>query len=59
MCEIALSKPYVDTVCLQALTDGPDNVIANSGLLRADLSPKLAFTRLIEMRKRLIAGPEQ
>ena len=59
LCEIALSKPYVDTVCLQALADGPDNVIANSGLLRADLSPKPAFTRLIEMRKRLIAGPEQ
>jgi len=55
--EIALSKPYVETVCLQQLADGPDHVIAKGGLLRDDLSAKPALARLIDMRKRLVAGP--
>jgi hypothetical protein len=59
VCEIALSKPYVETVCIHTLADGPDNVIASGGLLRADLTPKPAFTRLVELRKRLLAGPDK
>jgi len=55
--EIALSKPYVETVCLQQLADGSDHVIAKGGLLRDDLSAKPALARLIDMRKRLVAGP--
>jgi len=58
LCEIALSKPYVDTVCIQTLVDQPDDVIASGGLLHANLTPKPAFGRLLEMRKRLIAGGE-
>ncbi len=56
LCEICLSKPYVETVCLRPLADGPDSVIASGGLLREDLTPKLAFTRLSEMRQRLVGG---
>ncbi len=56
LCEVALSKPYVETVCIQSLVDGPDNIIAGGGVLRADLTPKPAFTSLVELRKRLLAG---
>jgi hypothetical protein len=51
VCEILLSKPYVETVCLQSLIDGPDNAIPAGGLLHEDLTPKPAFTRLVELRK--------
>lgn len=57
VCEIALSKPYVETVCLEPLVDGPNNVLASGGLLRQDLTPKPALAKLAEMRKRLLAGP--
>lgn len=56
LCEIALSKPYVETVCLQPLADGADDVVANGGLLRADLAPRPAFARVGELRRRLLGG---
>jgi hypothetical protein len=59
LCEVALSKPYVETVCIAPLTDSPENIITTGGLLRADASPKPALKRIVEMRKRLIAGPEK
>ena len=57
LCEVALSKPYVETVCLEPLVDGPNNILTSGGLLRSDLSAKPALARLAEMRKRLMAGP--
>ncbi len=59
LCEIALSKPYVETVCISPLIDSPDNVIASGGLFRADHMPKSVFQRLARMRKRLLAGPSK
>lgn len=56
LAEIALSKPYVETVCFQPLTDASDDVIAEGGLLRPNLTPKPAFTRLHEWRRKLVAG---
>ena len=56
LCEIALSKPYVETVCIQPLVDAADNVIATGGLFREDMTPKPALAQLVEMRKRLLAG---
>ncbi len=55
VCEIALSKPYIETVCVQPLVDGPDSVIPTGGILREDLGPKPAFHRLVALRKRLCA----
>jgi hypothetical protein len=52
-CEVALSKPFVESVCLQALTDDDNNVIPSGGLLASDGSPKPAFGRLLELRRRL------
>lgn len=57
LCEIALSKPYVETVCIQPLVDAADNVIATGGLFREDMTPKPVLAQLVEMRKRLLAGP--
>lgn len=57
VCEIALSKPYIETVCVHAFADGPDLPIPTAGLLNEDLSPKVAFGQLVELRKRLVSGP--
>lgn len=51
--EIALSKPYVESICIDSLADGPTAGITHGGVLREDLTPKLAFKRLAELRKRL------
>lgn len=51
--EVALSKPYVESICLEALSDSPGNGIPSGGVWREDLTPKTAFTRLVELRRRL------
>jgi GH35 family endo-1,4-beta-xylanase len=55
-CEIALSKPYVECICLQTLTDAVCTGIPAGGALNADLSPKPAFKRLAEVRRTLSSG---
>jgi hypothetical protein len=51
--EIALSKPYIESICLADLADGPDITIPSGGMLRQDLTPKPAAAMLRELRKRL------
>ncbi|MGE0482241.1 MAG: endo-1,4-beta-xylanase [Phycisphaerae bacterium] len=51
--EIALSKPYVENICLHLLADTPHGVIPSAGVLREDLAPKPAFNKLVQFRKRL------
>jgi endo-1,4-beta-xylanase len=58
-CEVALSKPYVECVCLQTLADGVGTGVPSGGVLRADLSPKPAFKRLAKVRRSLISGKEE
>jgi hypothetical protein len=58
-CEIALSKPYVDCVCLQTLTDHHNGAIPTGGVFREDASPKPAFETLTELRRRLQAAPKK
>ncbi len=53
MLEVALSKPYVDTVCLRDLVDYADATIPGAAVLRADLCPKPALNSIIELRRRL------
>ncbi|MBU0640399.1 MAG: endo-1,4-beta-xylanase [Planctomycetes bacterium] len=50
---IALSKPYVESVCMHALVDGRCDAIPSAGLLREDLTPKPAYRRLAELRRSL------
>lgn len=54
-CEVALSKPFVESVCVQNLVDGPQNAVPLSGLFRADGTPKAALGRLSELRKRILS----
>jgi len=55
-CRIALSKPYVECVCLQTLTDAACGGIPSGGVLREDLSSKPLMGRLAELRRELVAG---
>lgn len=48
-CEVALSKPYIGSVCLQTLVDNPECAIPTGGVLNPDHAPKAAFHRLIEL----------
>ncbi len=50
--EIALSKPYVDTVCIQPLIDASDDVVPSGGLLREDLTARPIVDRLKQLRAR-------
>jgi hypothetical protein len=54
--EVALSKPYVESICLYALSDSGDLAIPSAGLLREDHTPKPAWTRLVGLRQRLNNG---
>ncbi len=57
--EIALSKPFIESVCWSGLWDGPSSasdsggLSTSSGLLRSDLAPKPAFNKLNEVRQEL------
>jgi hypothetical protein len=51
--EVALSKPYVESICLYALTDSGDLAIPTAGVLRMDQTPKPALTRIAALRSRL------
>lgn len=56
-CEIALSRPFVESVCLHALADTPDAAFPNSGVIDEDGEPKEAYHELVEYREELRAGP--
>jgi hypothetical protein len=51
---VALSKPYVDTITWRDLTDSMTPGMQNGGLLNQDLSPKLAYQQLCELKKELV-----
>ncbi len=54
--EIALSKPYVESVCVDLLADGLGSGIPSGGVLHEDLTPKPALASLAEVRRRLQSG---
>jgi hypothetical protein len=51
--EVALSKPFVESVSWHCLTDTTDQLIPHGGLLSADLTPKKAYERLVDMRSEI------
>lgn len=51
--EIALSKPFVESISWAALADVPGATIAHGGLLRSDLAPKPAYQELTKLRSEL------
>lgn len=52
--ELALSRPYVESICIQTLVDSPSAVVPFSGLLREDLTPKPAIERIAKFRQGMI-----
>ena len=58
--EIALSKPFVETVTWRELSDDGDHLIPCGGLLNADSTRKPAYDELLAMRKEFApdAAPE-
>ena len=56
-CEVALSKPFVESVCMHCAADGRDDAVPASGFLRPDLQPKAAFNGLVDLHARLRAAP--
>lgn len=51
--EIALSKPYVESFCLDLLADDRNAPVPTGGLLRQDFTPKGPYHRLKALRERL------
>lgn len=49
--EIALSKPFVETVTWRDLSDDGDHLIPHGGLLNSDSTRKAAYEELLVMRK--------
>ncbi len=52
--QIALSKPFVETVCWRTLADSADGK-DTGGVLRADLSPKPAYQQIQALRSELLS----
>jgi len=55
-CEVALSKPYVEGVCIHSLTDAGASGVPGGGLLRSDQTWRPAFERLRQLRRELTSG---
>ena len=54
--ELALSKPYVDTICWDKLADELEPPVPHGGLLKDNLEPKPAYDALMKLRAELGAG---
>lgn len=50
---IALSKPFIDTINWRDLSDQDEHFLPHGGLLRTDLSPKLAYEQLCTIRAQI------
>ncbi len=50
---IALSKPFIDTITWRDLADEGAHFLPHGGLLRTDLSPKLAYEQLCTIRAQI------
>ena len=52
--QIALSKPFVDTVTWQDLADNPQGILLSGGLMTQDLQPKASLLRLQQLKAQLV-----
>ncbi len=50
---LALSKPFVETVTWQDLTDATATTVPHGGLLKTDLTPKPAYQKIIDLRQEI------
>ena len=49
--QLAISKPFVESICWTDLSDAHPHNLPHSGLLRADYSPKPAYKVLLKLAK--------
>ncbi len=54
---IAISKPFVESLCWSDLTDSHPHRLPHSGLLNADYSPKPAFKTLLKLSAEFGSAP--
>ncbi len=52
---VAISKPFVESVCWRDLSDSPGHFIPHGGLCTANLEPKLAYKELRNFKAWLLA----
>ncbi|MCC7205255.1 MAG: hypothetical protein IT441_09255 [Phycisphaeraceae bacterium] len=52
--QITLSKPFVESVAWHDVIDHPNIELPMSGLVTEDLQPKLAFGRLVSLRRQIV-----
>ena len=55
---IALSKPFIETICWGELADYESNMLAYSGLLRPDYASKLAYEQLCSIRAQIYGNAQ-
>lgn len=48
--QVALSKPFIESVSWHNLADGEGQMVPHGGLLSADLTPKAAYERMVDAR---------
>lgn len=58
VCELVLSKPYVETVCVREFFDNSGGIVPTSGLIAKDYKPRPAYDVLKQLRTRLRMPPE-
>lgn len=54
--EVALSKPFIESVSWPSLADHETQVVPSGGLLRADLTPKPAFDEFARIRQDVLGA---
>jgi GH35 family endo-1,4-beta-xylanase len=57
--EIALSKPFVESLSWHGLVDLDQGLVPHGGLLRWDHEPKAAFEQLLKLRSNLSVKPKK
>jgi len=55
--EVALSKPFVESITWNGLADHARLDVPHGGLVRADLAPKAAYKQLLVLRSELLGTP--
>ncbi len=56
-CRVAMSKPFVESVCWRDLADYEGHFIPHGGLCRNNMEPKLAFKELRNFQASLLERP--
>lgn len=55
--EVAMSKPFVESISWHGLADHARQEVPHGGLLRADHTPKAAYKQLLTLRNELLGVP--